>query len=271
MTDDRHLPPRLHEQPDPALRELSAGLELARGEGPSAEQLARICARVSAVVATGNSAASTPHVRPMTPTAAWLREHAVRLSVGALLLAGVVAMVGVVSVSLLGTSSTPQAPHAPTMLPPSAAVTAAMEQQQAAIPPTASQPTADVPVASRKTVPIVKRSPASTRKPPSAADDPDTELTLLKRARAHVHTNPTQALVWLAQHASSYPRGIFAEEREVLAIEALLATDRGRATSRARAFLQAYPGSAHTRRVNTLLEQHGLTLSNANRRASPHP
>ena len=47
------------------------------------------------------------------------------------------------------------------------------------------------------------------------------ELALLKRARVSVRSDPARALALTAEHAARFAAGTFAEEREVIAIEAL--------------------------------------------------
>lgn len=86
---------------------------------------------------------------------------------------------------------------------------------------------------------------------PSVAD----ELALLQRAQALIDTRPAEALGLLDTHAHEHPAGVFAQERESLAIDALRKLGRRDAAhARARAFVQRYPGSPHTRRITTWLE-----------------
>jgi hypothetical protein len=82
----------------------------------------------------------------------------------------------------------------------------------------------------------------------------ESELTLLDRARARMAPDPAAAMRALDAHLALYPRGTFAQEREVLAIEALVRLGRRpEAEARAAAFESAFPGSAHRRRIAVLL------------------
>jgi hypothetical protein len=84
---------------------------------------------------------------------------------------------------------------------------------------------------------------------PAAAD----EVSLLVRARRLLHSQPERALALTALHSEAHPHGVFAEERELLAIEA--ETQLGRhelADRRIARFLATFPSSAHRNRVLAL-------------------
>ena len=79
------------------------------------------------------------------------------------------------------------------------------------------------------------------------------EMELIRRAEG-LRAQPAQALRELNEHARLYPAGMLAQEREVLAIEALLAAgQRSAAEVRAAKLAATHPGSAHLRRVRVLL------------------
>lgn len=81
-----------------------------------------------------------------------------------------------------------------------------------------------------------------------------TELELLDEAQAALATSPSRALTLARQHAQRYPDGAFAQEREVVAIDALVRLDRrDEARSRAERFHARWPSSAHGRRVDVLV------------------
>jgi Tfp pilus assembly protein PilF len=66
---------------------------------------------------------------------------------------------------------------------------------------------------------------------------------------------PERALTLANEHASSYPRGTFAQERDMLRIEALTRLgERESAARYARAFRKQYPDSAHLQRLDALLQ-----------------
>ncbi len=80
------------------------------------------------------------------------------------------------------------------------------------------------------------------------------ELKLLTRARRLLPSRPETSLALSREHAQLYPRGALAEEREVLAIEALLKLGRApEARQRARAFVRRFPGSSQRARLDALL------------------
>lgn len=89
---------------------------------------------------------------------------------------------------------------------------------------------------------------------PRTAGEVQSELQLLMRARRVVGSAPTRALELTEEHSARYPAGSFAEEREVIAVEALLRLGRtAAAQARARAFHVRYPLSIHRQRIEEIL------------------
>jgi outer membrane protein assembly factor BamD (BamD/ComL family) len=79
---------------------------------------------------------------------------------------------------------------------------------------------------------------------------------LLEEAHRSLATAPRHTLEVAEAHRRRFPRGQYAQEREVLAIEALLALhEQARASARARHFLLRYPESSHARHVRALLAE----------------
>jgi hypothetical protein len=135
--------------------------------------------------------------------------------------------------------------------------------------PSASQPPAAEPEAPQPSIaplatqaPQLAPSPIQAREKPRAPERlrtqlkrvpaPD-ELALIRDAQAARQT-PVQALQLLAQHRKYYPDGLLSQEREILAVEALLASgQRARAETQARAFVRAYPGSVHLVRLRSMV------------------
>lgn len=89
----------------------------------------------------------------------------------------------------------------------------------------------------------------------AGAPGPAEEVALLARARAALEADPGKALALTSNHARTFARGVLAQEREVIAIDALLRLGR-RPEARARAdrFHRLYPESTHGRRVDVLFE-----------------
>jgi hypothetical protein len=83
--------------------------------------------------------------------------------------------------------------------------------------------------------------------------DPEAELELLRRARGQLADTPQRALDTTDQHHALFRDGVFAEEREAIAIEALVRLGQhARARQRAKAFHSRYPNSAYARRLETI-------------------
>jgi outer membrane protein assembly factor BamD (BamD/ComL family) len=79
-------------------------------------------------------------------------------------------------------------------------------------------------------------------------------VKLLERAQDALKTRPDEALALCNEHAKSYPNGMLAQEREVIAIEALVKMGRtAEAKSRADRFRARFPGSSHMRRIDTIV------------------
>jgi hypothetical protein len=92
---------------------------------------------------------------------------------------------------------------------------------------------------------------------PSASPD---ELKLLARAQRALSSDPSSALALAGEHVRSFPSGALVQEREMIAIDALLRLERAaEASLRAARFHQRFPSSAHRRRVDVLFELRGLS------------
>ena len=97
-----------------------------------------------------------------------------------------------------------------------------------------------------------KHIPESTVVSKSA--DVPSEVELLRRARAALGSRPRAAYALTEEHREHYPSGVFAQERDALAIEALLrAGDDGTARELARHFVRDYPASPHAHRFRETL------------------
>jgi len=102
-------------------------------------------------------------------------------------------------------------------------------------------------------VPPAESSPNSTLPlppPASGRAQASSELELVARADQALTSDPARALQLTTEHARLYPGGARAEEREVIAIEALARLgQRSAARSRAEQFRVTYPQSAQWSRV----------------------
>lgn len=72
------------------------------------------------------------------------------------------------------------------------------------------------------------------------------EFELIRAARAALPADPARALALARTHEKKFPRGVLAQEREVIVISALKKLGKtGEANSRADAFKKSHPESAH--------------------------
>jgi hypothetical protein len=115
----------------------------------------------------------------------------------------------------------------------------------------------DLPAASGTSVPPTARPSAQ----PAVADvDPAgserAEVALLAEAQATLAARPAESLARCDEHARRFASGTLVQEREVLAIDALLRLGRRPdAEARANRFRASFPRSGHLRRIETLLTQ----------------
>jgi hypothetical protein len=80
------------------------------------------------------------------------------------------------------------------------------------------------------------------------------EVSLLESAEDALSSSPELALSLADRHAARFPHGALAQEREVIAIEALLRLGRVEAArGRAERFYRSFPQSAHRTRIENLL------------------
>ena len=238
------------------LRELLRASELA---GPIEKDLARFAARMDPLVGLP-LADLTPTSLPQGTAPADLGASslgAAAAPVGAAKVAGTAGLkawlaAGAVSLGLglLWAHQMRSAPEqgdlareAPALVAPAAPAHA--PSLEAAVPESISEPVVPAPA---ETVAPAKRQAVTS------AARPD-ELSMITQAQA-LRDQPRAALKLLKQHAAWYPHGMLAQEREVLAVEALLASGQLEAGKRRAARLEAeYPTSAHLPRVRALLEK----------------
>jgi hypothetical protein len=101
-------------------------------------------------------------------------------------------------------------------------------------------------------------TPTSADAPPPEAhvDHPqETEIDLLQAAQAALQADPGAAVRLADRHAVLFPTGTLAQEREVIAIEALVKLHLlDEARDRAARFFRAYPNSAHRPRIESVLK-----------------
>jgi hypothetical protein len=122
-----------------------------------------------------------------------------------------------------------------------------------AAPPEPQQPAAPPPAADRPNDETAQKAPARAAAP-SASAFGLREDDLLARAKQALSSSPATTLALAEEHARRFPRGALIQEREVIAIQALLALGRrSEAQARGNAFLRAYPTSIYRTKIDQLL------------------
>jgi hypothetical protein len=122
--------------------------------------------------------------------------------------------------------------------PPSASPAASTPPPRASAPPTAS-------ASAPSPAPTIEASAAP--EPPAAGES---EVALLQRAQDALGADPARALALASEHEQRFPRGSLGQERELLAVSALVALGRSEdARARAIRFLARHPDSAHRSRL----------------------
>jgi hypothetical protein len=97
--------------------------------------------------------------------------------------------------------------------------------------------------------------PIEIERVPAVAIAPDlTEIELIDRAQRALAHQPTVARQWVDEHMRRFPDGTFVQEREAVAIEALVREGRMvEARTRAGQFRTRFPESAYLRRIDAWL------------------
>lgn len=226
-------PRRLSEAaPDSPLGRLMAS---AARDLPTEQELAQLAARLDGVLEP------MPAPPVGAPGSSLLVKVGAAVGVAALIIAGVWA----VKRPRAGSPAPAAAVSAPAAVVASPSSSSASNAPSA--PPAASAPPS--PVLSAAPKPALLAKQPSSEAPKQAAEGPS-EPALLEQARRSLSSSPATALALTGQHAARFPHGVLAQEREVIAIEALRRLGRSaEADQRAAAFARAFPGSAHQRMV----------------------
>lgn len=257
---------------------LSAG----QAERPSAEVLARLAAKFPPPGPPGGSGAHS-RIRDLSPAAQAAPAAAPSILPGVL----VGALLGLGAAGALSLWS----PDPGALSPARPALTASLldpgrtghepaparDGVEPASPGTVGAPAPEPPshdagpfVPARAATAVSPASPASPAAPAepigsSAAGVPEgasggapppsteSESALVQRAQQALASSPASALALANEHLARHPGGRLAQERELIAISALVALGRtGEANARAASFLATFPRSAHRPRVEAL-------------------
>lgn len=227
---DLNAPQRWVDRSEPGLpSELLEGLRGCAEDGPSDAQRARM--QESLLRRVGGAA-------PAAGSSALLKLAALTVVAG-LVAGGLWWLEGqpTPAPSALASVPAPSAAHVPEPAP----------EASASLPP--AEPTGAPAAAPSARTKAVAR--AGKGAPPADAAG---ELELLKRARRALGSAPERSLELASEHARTYGEGRFAQERELLALEALVRLQRvDEARRRAARFAARYPGSAHLPRLDVLV------------------
>ncbi len=266
MTQESNPKPMLQ---DPACTDdMRSLLTFAREQGPGQGDLDRLAKRLSPLVGVSMGDLSVPGhdlglglgtapVNPpgfASPLGAAGKGTLVKLGMSSLakiMVAASIVSAGVVWWALPSTEVTerPRSIAAPAPAAPAAPIKPHV--QPAATTPEAEVESVAEPIEAAE--PRVKRARVAAPKIMEVPAANPSEIDLIRRAEG-LRAEPEQSLRALNEHARLYPTGMLSQEREVLAIEALLASaQRPAAEARAKALAAAHPGSAHLRRVRVLL------------------
>ena len=192
-------------------------------------------------------------------TLPWWERGAPRAVAGAML----VVALGTAMVVTRAGGDAPTSSPAPSAPVPS--VTSLPADQPASLPAPLAMPPVSVdslPAAppALGTASPARDTKASRAQAPAPADgvpgaqDPGDELALLEDARRALATDPARTLALADAHARRFAKPALAQERERLAIDALVRLGRrSEAEARAKSFEATYPQSAHLARVRALV------------------
>lgn len=155
--------------------------------------------------------------------------------------------------------------------PADAAASSAEPAPRAASPTPSSAPTA-ITAAAGASPDLAAGSPQGTfaAEPPTV--DSETDIQLLHRAQDALGGAPSRALDLVSRHAARFPGSALGQEREVLAIDALVRLGRvSEARARAAAFAARFPTSAHLPRLEALVPSTGIDSEVHKAPAQPAP
>jgi hypothetical protein len=101
------------------------------------------------------------------------------------------------------------------------------------------------------------RAPAAVTRSVTKPNAPPSEIELLRRAQVALQGRPREAFQLTQEHRRLYPSGEFAQERDALAIQALMRTgDTDKARDLATSFIRAHPSSPHAHRFREAMGIH---------------
>jgi hypothetical protein len=260
---NEHDPPPLTDPASAAPALLRDALVTARAQAPSSAQLASLAARLplGAPPPAGPSGAA-PAAPPIGAPPSILSGALIGAALGVLVSGAGLwrsaksepAQEAAPRVTVVAVAEAPRAVTAPPATPP---VSAPPAVSAASSVPRPAQVAASASVIAEAHEPTAAPVPTGESVGAMASPgDAETEAHLLQRAQDALSGGPAQALALTEAHASRFPAGALGQEREVVAIQALVRLGRlEEARARGARFAAAFPGSAHRRRIDALLER----------------
>jgi len=254
-------PPRMFDEPAvPAeLREL---LSAAHADGISADAVERIAAETSARI-VGPQGGGTPSGSAAPGPGSLGSMTAGKVAIGAAAL--VIAVGGIWLASSSGGKSVAEQSPVTAVSPAPPAVPQPLAAVEGSAAPIASQSPSAAPapaesVSAPAAIPRVgagTAAAASSGRAPATADSAGLaslmeEHRILRSARQALESDLQRALALTQEHARRFPGGTLAQEREVIAIDALARLGRAKdAKDRAKGFREQYPDSPHRDQVES--------------------
>ncbi|HEX4621983.1 MAG TPA: hypothetical protein VH208_10495 [Myxococcaceae bacterium] len=227
-------PPRLLDEPG-APQALRSALRAGRDDLPSDDTLKKLAAGLVVTPLVGASAAK----------AAGLVGKGISLKLASAVVVAAVAGGGAVVVIRSRAVTAPPEVPAPVV----------RVHRAPAEPPPEPPPEVEPP----PPAPPLRGHRAVAPLPPVPATPQVNEVELVHQAQDMLGDNPRAALSLAEKHRQLFPDGTFAQEREVIAIDALVRLRRTTdAAERARRFEESFPGSAHLPRVHALVQKNPL-------------
>jgi len=282
-------PPRLRDLPDETPDALASAIDELGGAGPTAQEFSALRTNVRLALGLPQAGGpSQPPAAPTTPGSIGAPAAAIKGTLTASQwVSWIVAPLGAGAIAgaiLLGTTRSPEPTAVLPITAPSVVVPPTPRQDSTAFPVAPTVPKAPSSAASSakdESTPIVNRAPrAEPPRAPAAppqevsprielapAPDPagypqttppvetETEVSLLSRAQETLARDPARTLDLVRDHERRFDTGLLVQEREVIAIEALVRLGRKKeAETRAAGFHARFPRSAHGRRLDVLLQ-----------------
>ncbi|HVJ93345.1 MAG TPA: hypothetical protein VM580_26270 [Labilithrix sp.] len=237
MPDRPMIPP--FPPPDSPIRsELRMVLDARDVDDPTAEDLARVEQRLMAALPPGT----------LGPTKAATNATVSKGLLGKLSLsATVVGVAAGVWLSRGGSRPEPEIATPVVTQTSSSGATVSAKLSPADLPDAPPEP-----APAQESAPLARATanPASVRAEPARSES----AILTEAHEAMLRGEPARALALTSDHAGSYPRGALAQERDLIAIESLVALGRRDEARRQGALFRGrYPSSSHIARIDELV------------------